>query len=806
MSRPHVVLICPEPIRPMQQGVGIRFREMARELAATGGYRVTLFAPAVAIDRVGPERGSGDVAIRACPDDDLQFAQQVLQADARAVVVHGHITDRYLDVVARLETAAPPLVVDLYDPFLVENLQYTRELGDGIYTRDLRVLQRQLEAGDLFLVSSEQQRLFYAGLMMGAGLFDPSMYHADPTLQARFAVAPFGVRAAPGPAPAAATVAAAAPAAERGGWRGVVPGIGAADRIVFFGGIYDWYDPELLLDAIELLDFNRNLDEHFQPKLKILFSENPNPASTPQRLYARVLERARSRGLLGRSVFFVPWFPYEDRAAYLQQADIAVCLHRPSLETDLSLRTRVLDFLHAGLPVIATQGGETANILRASGAGLLVPPGDAAALRDAMLALLAGDTNTDTRRHEMSAAGRSWVTRERPWTSTLAPLLNFCANPQRRPRAAASAFANGAPAVSIDASARPNGASAVSLGKSPGSNGASAVSNGNGHGDADARARVSADAAPEFTVIVPTHNRRRLLAEVLAALDAQIDAPSFETIVVDDGSHDDTRRWLDQQRARNRGVAVQVITQRNRGAASARNAGMRAARGRFVAFLGDDTVPDPHWLNQHAAGHRAAGCDPSLAIVGHVSWHARIRVTPFLRYINEQGKQFGFALIANPRDLPFNFFYTSNASMHREMALSEPFDEGFPYAAWEDTEFAYRLTRRGMRIRYEAAARVAHDHPTSIGRFMRRQERVGYSAVIFHARHPELGQWLGLSPQGPPPLPQTWRERWIQLRVRALDRLGVSSPSEWDEILRLAYLGGLHRGWRELRNGNGAAR
>jgi glycosyltransferase involved in cell wall biosynthesis len=302
-------------------------------------------------------------------------------------------------------------------------------------------------------------------------------------------------------------------------------------------------------------------------------------------------------------------------------------------------------------------------------------------------------------------------------------------------------------------------------------------------------------------VIVPTRNRPLLLAEVLAALDAQEDAPSFEVVVVDDGSREDTRDWL----ARHGGPRVRVLTQPHRGAAAARNAGIQAARGRIVAFLGDDTVPDPRWLASHHARHRAAGHDPLFAVIGHVAWHRRIKVTPFLHYLNEQGKQFGYALIDDPRDLPFYFFYTSNSSLHRETAGHEPFDERFPYAAWEDTEFAYRLKRRGLRIDYEAAARVAHDHPTSIGRFMRRQERVGYSAVIFHARHPELGPFLGLSPDGPPPNTRAWRERLIELRVRALDRLGISSPDHWDEILRLSYLGGLHRGWRELRQTNGGA-
>src|SRR6202023_4279595 len=132
----------------------------------------------------------------------------------------------------------------------------------------------------------------------------------------------------------------------------------------------------------------------------------------------------------------------------------------------------------------------------------------------------------------------------------------------------------------------------------------------------------------------------------------------------------------------------------------------------------------------------------------------RMRVTPFLRYITEHGLQFGYALIRDPEDLPFNFFYTSNLSLSRELLLAEPFDLRFPYAAWEDIELAYRLKRRGLHLIYEPAATVAHDHPTDLARFAARQERAGYCAVGFYRLHPELGGFLASGPAGPPPRSQ----------------------------------------------------
>ena len=174
--------------------------------------------------------------------------------------------------------------------------------------------------------------------------------------------------------------------------------------------------------------------------------------------------------------------------------------------------------------------------------------------------------------------------------------------------------------------------------------------------------------------------------------------------------------------------------------------------------------------------------------------------TRFLDYINEHGLQFGFALIADRDDVPFNFFYTSNLSLPRGELVAEPFHEGFPYAAWEDIETAYRLTRSGLRLVYEPGARVAHDHPTSFGRFARRQEKAGYSAVVFHRLHPELGPFLGLSPAGPPPMPSRRRQLLREGLVRALQFFPVEVPATWEETLRYHYIAGLHRGWQELRH------
>ena len=298
----------------------------------------------------------------------------------------------------------------------------------------------------------------------------------------------------------------------------------------------------------------------------------------------------------------------------------------------------------------------------------------------------------------------------------------------------------------------------------------------------------------DFSVVIPTFNRMDVLPEVLAALEAQEGAPDFEVVVVDDGSTDGTAEWLEQGSWR---VPVQAVSQENAGPAAARNRGVTLASGGRVAFLGDDTVPSRGWL---AAHQRAADARPDrgrLAVLGYTGWHPRLRLNPFLEYINEHGLQFGYALIDDPEKVPFNFFYTSNVSLPRELLLAEPFDLGFPYAAWEDIELSYRLDKAGMRMVYEPAATVAHDHPTSLERFTSRQEKAGYSAVVFYLLHRELGSFLGLGPDGPPPVPSSLRQWRNEILARTLQYFPLRTPRLWENVLRYHYIRGLHRGWRD---------
>ncbi len=300
----------------------------------------------------------------------------------------------------------------------------------------------------------------------------------------------------------------------------------------------------------------------------------------------------------------------------------------------------------------------------------------------------------------------------------------------------------------------------------------------------------------DFSIVIPTYNRLAMLQRVLDALQQQTDAPDFETIVVNDGSTDDTRRVIAER------GDVMFISQPNSGPGRARNAGVALARGRFVVFIGDDTVPEPRFLAEHARIHDESGNDPLTACLGYTGWPDGSSVTAFMDYINDYGLQFGYGLIKDGQTVPFNFFYTSNISIDRQLLFDHPFDTTFPSAAWEDIELAYRLDALGLKIRYNERAVTRHHHPMTIDSFARRQYTVGKSGAIFYRKHPELGHFLGVHELETRKLASEKQLARLRLTARLGERFRfLARPKVFETLMREHYLRGLAEGLAGGREG-----
>jgi hypothetical protein len=107
-------------------------------------------------------------------------------------------------------------------------------------------------------------------------------------------------------------------------------------------------------------------------------------------------------------------------------ADVGVSTHFEHVETQFSFRTRILDYLWTGLPIVATTGDSFGNVLDAEGIGRAVPPQDVDALADALEEMLYDPEAADVARQNVA----SFAERFR-WHTVLRPLLEFATAPHR---------------------------------------------------------------------------------------------------------------------------------------------------------------------------------------------------------------------------------------------------------------------------------------------------------------------------------------------------------------------------------------
>jgi len=239
-----------------------------------------------------------------------------------------------------------------------------------------------------------------------------------------------------------------------------------------------------------------------------------------------------------------------------------------------------------------------------------------------------------------------------------------------------------------------------------------------------------------FSVVITTLNRSDLLIETLKCYERQdFDKKQFELVVVDDGSVPDSEKLVSDFR-RNSGLNVSYVWQENKGLASARNTGVRLARGDYILLSTDDIMPlDADFLSQHDRVHlRAEG----VACLGPNLWHPKLDITEAMRFLAPNGPAFDYGAIKNPNNCGYKFFM-GNVSLHRSWFSRELFDENFIGASFDDIEFGYRVCKQGLRIVYNPDARLYHyHHYKTFGEFYNAilKRKSGYDYMI--EKHPEL--------------------------------------------------------------------
>jgi glycosyltransferase involved in cell wall biosynthesis len=371
-----IVVSTPDVVGTRMAGPGIRAYYLARELAKH--FPTSLIAQFEDFALI-------DEAFTAIQRHTAEARWALLQAK----VVVGQPARELL----ALPRGERKFVYDLFDPTVLElrELYGARpSLRQSVhYNREWGRLRLALQQGDLLISATRRQRDFYTGIYCGfAG--------GSSEWLERWLEIPFGIDEA-------AAAESPPPLDQSRPWA------------IWGGGTWEWLDPLTAVQAVRLLN-SRGID----CRLLFLGGERPN-RSVRAGGQSQGLQRAISEA--GDAVVRnTEWVPYDERARWLNAGRMAVMLHRTTLEAEFSVRTRLFDAIWCGLPVVATEGGFAADLVRQEECGVVVKPSDPESVASGMERLL-----TDNVFH---AGAVSNLERLRPrfyWSSVTRPLVEAIA-------------------------------------------------------------------------------------------------------------------------------------------------------------------------------------------------------------------------------------------------------------------------------------------------------------------------------------------------------------------------------------------
>jgi hypothetical protein len=159
--------------------------------------------------------------------------------------------------------------------------------------------------------------------------------------------------------------------------------------------------------------------------LVFLGARHPSPEVPETEVLQDCIGFSQELGLHREGVHFHEWVPYEERQDFLLDADIGVSAHPETIEARFSFRTRMVDYIWAGLPLVSAGRDPLSEEVEAAGAAVVTPSGKVEALAKALGDLL----DAPERLAAMGKAARD-LSGEFHWENVIAPLTAFCREPR----------------------------------------------------------------------------------------------------------------------------------------------------------------------------------------------------------------------------------------------------------------------------------------------------------------------------------------------------------------------------------------
>lgn len=398
----ELLVITHESVGEKMAGPGIRYWEISRALGSHG-VKVTLATP------LPSTRTAEGVEVRQFLWEDPKALEDLI-ASHQVVLSNGPVLARVVHILGH--PIEKPTIVDIYYSPEIEqmmlNLTMDREISvlDAAARDDLHVYLHQ---GDFFICATEKQYDFWSGALLAAGRLNSLTVGRDYTIDHFLRIVPMGFPEDP-------------PARGQPALKGVVPGIGESDKIIYWGGgIWDWTDPITLLEAFKVV-----LRERQDVRLVFGTLHHYEKKIVPHMSVAdRMLDFIDREGWRDRYVFFLDWVPYDQRGSYLLEVDIGLSLTLKTIENRYAARARLMDYLWAGLPCVISEGDEIAEVLRRIGLAKIVSPGDITSVAEAILSILDGQ-RSESKGYQHIAD----LARDLTWSAVVKPLLEFLRSPE----------------------------------------------------------------------------------------------------------------------------------------------------------------------------------------------------------------------------------------------------------------------------------------------------------------------------------------------------------------------------------------
>lgn len=398
-----VLLISNDNIGVKMAGPGIRYWEISKALANTQKFDVELACP-----NECSLSYEGINIIPYTPQNPVALAQAA--KEAVIVMFQGFVLDNI--PVLKDIVKDKYVIVDIYDPLVIEVLETTRDQEvlqkSALYNRVAKALDYQLKLGDFFVCSNEKQKDFWLGMFAEMNKINPVSYGDDPSAKSLIETVPFGISDT-------------APVHSKNVLKGVWPGINKDDKVLIWGGgVWNWFDPLTLIRAVKKISQKRT-----DVKLFFMGVKHPNPLVNEIKMLNKAVELAKELDIYDKYVFFnFGWVDYADRQNYLTEADIGVSNHFDTLETRLSFRTRILDYLWADLPIVCTTGDYFAHLIDNEKLGKTVPYKDSDKLADAILELLENPEEYKQCKENVARIAENYK-----WSKITSPIVKFCEKP-----------------------------------------------------------------------------------------------------------------------------------------------------------------------------------------------------------------------------------------------------------------------------------------------------------------------------------------------------------------------------------------